>query len=269
MAGAAPRATLAGQLVLVTRPAGRADELQAALEADGARVIHLPLLAIEPLAADDPAHARLRGQLLDLDRYSRVIAVSVNAVEQGMAAISDCWPQLPLGIRWYGIGAATAAAFERWQVSATDPGGAMTSEALLALPEFAALAGERVLILRADSGREAMATTLRERGAQVDYAECYRRRLLYPQAELAAALSQRPTAICLNSGDTLAAFVGTLPGSAEAAQPDVEKLPDISLIMPSERVAAQARAHGFRHVIAAANAGTAATLDALRSTVNN
>ncbi|MDX9875077.1 MAG: uroporphyrinogen-III synthase [Spongiibacteraceae bacterium] len=251
-------APLAGELVLITRPVGRADELQAALEAEGARVIHIPLLSIEPLAPDEPASAVLRRQLLELDRYDRVIAVSVNAVEQGMEAITGLWPQLPVGIRWYGIGAATAAAFARWDVAATSPGGAMTTEELLALPDFADLNGERVLILRADGGREAMATAMRERGATVDYAVCYRRCRLRPEAELAAALAQQPTAVCLNSGDTLAAFVAALP--APSAQ-----WHDLRLVLPSERVAELARAQGFRRATAAVNAGTAATLAALRS----
>ena len=51
------------------------------------------------------------------------------------------------------------------------------SEALLALPELQAerVAGQRVLILRGDGGRELLAETLSARGALVDLVSCYRR----------------------------------------------------------------------------------------------
>jgi uroporphyrinogen-III synthase len=49
------------------------------------------------------------------------------------------------------------------------------SEALLALPQLVTVNGKKVLILRGDVGRELLADTLRERGAEVDCITCYRR----------------------------------------------------------------------------------------------
>lgn len=250
-----PDAPLQGRHILVTRPAGRADGLAAALIAAGARVTHQPLLLIEPLRepADAEACGRLRRLLLELDRYDRVIAASVNAVVHGFDWIGRYWPQLPVGIRWYGIGAATAAALADEGVRvAAPPTASMTTEALLAEPEFAALPGERVLILRGIGGRATLAEALTARGARVDFAECYHREAPLPDAAARAELSHSPfDAVSLNSGETLAHYAALTARR------------DLPVVVPSERVASAARELGFVTVAAAANAGDAATVAAL------
>ena len=49
------------------------------------------------------------------------------------------------------------------------------SESLLALPELGDVSGKHVVIFRGEGGRALLGDTLRARGAQVAYAECYRR----------------------------------------------------------------------------------------------
>ncbi|WP_296815495.1 uroporphyrinogen-III synthase [Thiobacillus sp.] len=49
------------------------------------------------------------------------------------------------------------------------------SEAVLALPQLQAVAGRQVVIVRGVGGRALMADTLRARGADVHFMECYRR----------------------------------------------------------------------------------------------
>lgn len=63
-----------------------------------------------------------------------------------------------------------------WRTSSPRPS-VSDSEALLELPEFAAqaVAGKKVLILRGNGGRELLAETLRQRGAQVCAVTCYHR----------------------------------------------------------------------------------------------
>ena len=60
------------------------------------------------------------------------------------------------------------------------PASGFNSEALLAEDEFRDMAGQRVLILRAQGGRELLGDTLRQRGATVGYLEVYRRILPQP-----------------------------------------------------------------------------------------
>lgn len=252
--------------VLVTRPSGRADALVTALAAEGFSVRHVPLLSVAPLdpVADADIYRRTQSLLMALDRYQRVLAISVNAVHFGVEWLAHYWPQWPLGVRWYGIGAATAEALRQYDIDAIEPGGNQNTEALLALPEFAALDGERVLILRGVGGRETLAETLRARGAQVDYAECYRR--LPPQlsATEATALWQPPAdAVCLNSAETLQHFWQLLPAPAQALYRER------AVIVPSERVAALARELGLRRIVVAANAGSAATVAALHQLIKD
>lgn len=249
--------------VLITRPAGRAESLCTAIAAHGGTATHIPLLAVLPLdAGQDVAICSATAACLRaLDRYQRVIAISVNAVHFGMPWIKNYWPCLPQHIAWYGIGAATNAALAEHGIatSAVAASTAMTSEALLAASELQHLSGERILILRGVGGREQLAAVLRARGARVDYAECYRRSEPVLNAQQRALLDAMAfDAICVNSNETLQNLWQCLSPAARALAAAC------ALIAPSERVAENARNLGFARVITAANAGTEATVAALR-----
>jgi len=62
------------------------------------------------------------------------------------------------------------------------------SESLLALPQLADMAGQRVLIVRGSGGRELLFDALTARGAQVQYAEVYARETAYPSLERKAEI---------------------------------------------------------------------------------
>lgn len=262
MATSEPDFDLAGLRVLVTRPAGRAEALIERLREWGAEVLHLPMLRIAGLDAErDAAIYQPNWQrLLDLDRYHKLIFISANAVEYGADWVEQCWPQWPVGQQIFAIGEATAAALAARGLTATGSGaGAMDSESLLALPALQSVAGQRIAIFRGVGGREALAETLRERGAEVDYLECYRR--LPPTVsseELQAALSEHAINCGVaNSGETLEQLSRLLP----VAHPFYSR----PLIVPGERVAVLAGKLGYARVFQADNAGTAATLEALHS----
>lgn len=58
-----------------------------------------------------------------------------------------------------------------------------SSEGLLELPEMQFLQGKRILILRANNGRDFFRKQAELRGALVSYVECYRREPLLYDAE--------------------------------------------------------------------------------------
>ncbi|MCX8016916.1 MAG: uroporphyrinogen-III synthase [Rhodocyclaceae bacterium] len=134
------------------------------------------------------------------------------------------------------------------------------SEALLALPAFADVAGLRVVIFRGDGGRDLFGDTLKSRGAHVDYVTCYRRvkPALDPAPLIRLWQEGRLDAITLTSSEGLRnlwEMVGKL------GQSWLKKTPTF---VPHARIAEQARDLGLARVIltAPADAGLIAGLNA-------
>ena len=244
--------------VLVTRPADRSAEFAAALTEAGAAVSLQPLLDIAPLSSPEHSEAmqKSRSLLMNLDSYQQIIFISVNAVHYGLDQIDQYWPQWPLGIQVYAIGAATAAALAERDIAVHHSAQAMNSESLLACADLQHISHSKILIIRGVGGREHLAEQLRQRGAAVDYAECYQRcKPDIDGGQLRSLLLQHSiNIVALNSGETLAHF-SDLMGEKALTYP---------VLVPSDRVADLARAQGYQTVIQADNAGTAASLVALK-----
>jgi uroporphyrinogen-III synthase len=162
---------LADTVVLVTRPAHQAQPLCALIEAEGGRAIAFPVLEIQDLP-DNSAVVRLVERL---DEFDIAIFISANAVTKAMDLILPRrdWPShLQIAV----VGARTAGALQEYGVMVDIcPEEKFNSEALLALPEMCAIKNKKVVIFRGEGGRELLADTLRQRGADIEYAEVYRR----------------------------------------------------------------------------------------------
>jgi uroporphyrinogen-III synthase len=232
--------------VLVLRPQPGADETVAALEEAGIAARAMPVLDIEAMP-DSPA---LRACVQDLDHHDAVIFVSPAAVRHGLRWIDRYWPQYPLRVRWFAVGARTAAELAAHGIRALVPDGDERAEGLLALRELQAGEVHRVLVVRGEGGRALLAEELAARGATVAFLEVYRRR---PRAVALPPLAQ-VRALVVSSGEVLEACLAT--GGAG--------LRTCPLVVPSERVAAGAREAGFTCVEVAAGAGPFATIEALR-----
>lgn len=178
-------ADLHGLRVLVTRPAHQAERLCRLIEQHGGKAVRLPTLAIAP--PRDPAAARRR--LTDVADTDLVVFVSRNAVNAAADLVGAAG--LAAAPRLATVGKGTAAELQAVTGRTPDllPKDRYDSEGLLALPALQTVAGWRVLIVRGEGGRERLAEALSARGADVTYAEVYRRT---PAATGIGALGPEP-----------------------------------------------------------------------------
>ena len=156
--------------VIITRPVGQGDALKERLEGKGAHVLHFPTIEIMPVTQEN----ELPRALEHLERYHYAIFISPNAVDYA-ASFTDL-SAMPPKLKVAAIGPGTARALmARGRKPDMLPRDGANSEALLRLKALNGVDGKRVLIVRGQGGRELLAETLEGRGADVDYAEVYRR----------------------------------------------------------------------------------------------
>jgi uroporphyrinogen-III synthase len=235
------KSALAGRHIVVTRPAGQAAHLAEALVERAAQPVLFPVLAIEEVADMTP----ILDAAIRLDAYGWAVFVSQNAVDKALAVIlaQRHWPA---SVRAATVGKSSEQALARYGIrDVVAPQERFDSEALLALPEFTDVAGQRVVIFRGDGGRDLFGDTLKERGAVVDYVTCYRR--VRPLLDVAPLLKLwhegRLDALTVTSSEglrNLYEMVGKL------GQSWLKKTP---VFVPHARIAEQAHAMGLMQVI--------------------
>jgi len=157
--------------VVVTRPQHQADNLCQQLAALGARVIRFPVIGIEQ--PEDPAE--LQAILARISDFDLAVFISANAVDQAIKCLPEQSQSLK-SLKIAAVGKASAKALKRHGLHVNIvPQGKFNSEALLQHSDLQQMQGQRVIIFRGDGGREYLADILQQRGAKVEYAECYRR----------------------------------------------------------------------------------------------
>jgi uncharacterized protein HemX/uroporphyrinogen-III synthase len=224
---------LEGRGIVITRPAAKAGELASLIEAQGARALRFPAIEIQEIPD---------WQIPALESFDLAVFVSPSAVHKVFERIPK-WPQ---GLRTAVVGGGTRRELERRglaDVLAPESGG--DSEALLALPAMQEVSGKRVVIFRGEGGRELLGEALTARGAQVTYAECYRRVL--PQAETGPLLEawQRGEvhAVTVSSAEGLDNLVELL---GAAGRPYLVRTP---LFATHDRIAEHAKQHAIAEVL--------------------
>lgn len=225
--------SLQGLRVLVTRPEHQAGPLCQLIERHGGVAVRCPTLLIREPQDWGPALA-----LFDrLATYDLAIFTSVNAVDRALPPIRERGG-IPPGLEIAAIGKATARALARHGIDhGLQPEHDFSSEALMALPRFQNVTGQRIVIIRGEGGRTLLAETLTARGARVDHAEVYRR--------------ERPTA----------ANVGTLLERWARGE--------IGAIVVSARTRQIAAEYGCRHLLLAREASDDAIAAALPGLMAN
>jgi uroporphyrinogen-III synthase len=247
---------LDGLTIVVTRPAHQAENLCQMIEAEGGSPLRFPVIDIRP-PADPTALAAI---LRQLDHYQMAVFVSANAVDFAYAAL-DTGSGLPQQLQRVAVGQATAKAMAKHgQPAQLIPPEPYNSEALLAMPQLQTVAGKRIIIFRGEGGREHLAESLKQRGAQVDYAECYQR--LTPTTDpaplTAAWKAHKLHAIAVTSNEALHNLVTLVGGS------QWQELAATPLVVISQRAAALAREMGFE---VAATVAEAASDEALLAAI--
>ena len=153
---------LDGAGILITRPRHQADQLANAIESHGG-IAHL-FPVIEILPGDTAA---IEAEVANLQTPDVTVFISRNAVRHGLPYAAG---------KIAAIGPATVDAL-RTAGTAVDicPDAGFDSEHLLAEAAFDDVADKTIRIIRGENGRDLLASTLKERGAHVDYVCTYSR----------------------------------------------------------------------------------------------
>ncbi len=248
---------LAGVHVLVTRPAHQAGDLCDLITRAGGTVSRLPVIEI----AGPPDPGAVEIILARLSAFDIAIFVSPNAVDQALALLEPRggWPGGP---RVATVGQGSAAALGRHGVRVDIcPKTQYDSEGLLAEPALNVVAGKRIVIFRGDSGRDLLAEMLRARGATVEYAEVYQRRVADGAGEgLRRIAAGAPVDVIVVTSNEGLHNLYRLAGESLR-----DWLTGRQLVVISTRAAALAAELGFTHTACVATAASdAGVLMALR-----
>ena len=235
--------------VLVTRPRQRAAGLQQKIEEAGGTALLFPAIEIsEP--SDGSGREYVRDHMAE---FSLAIFISPTAVEKTLAFIKE----IPAGIRLAAIGSRTASTAESMGRRIDIMPDGHDTEALLEHTALqpAQIAGARIVIFRGEGGRELLGDTLQARGAEIVYADMYRREPPASAGPLVQYLKDAD-AITVSSNEGLQNLYELAPDKADLVRH--------VLVVPGKRAFALAKKLGFSKIFEADNATDDAVVDALK-----
>ncbi len=156
--------------IAITRPVDQAKKLSALITEAGGTPILFPLIEITALSD----YSQFETVIKDIAEYDWAIFISSNAVQHAIPRLLKLG--IPSNLQFAAIGPVTAGELKAFGAEKVlVPKDKFDSESLLALPELNKVDGKKILLVRGVGGRDVLAETLRQRGAQVTFAECYRR----------------------------------------------------------------------------------------------
>ena len=238
--------SLAGLKVLVTRPAGQANALCESLIQAGAYPITFPTIEIVPIAKQN----WLKRNLAD---YDVIIFISRNAVAHFVAGLTESLPEHVL-LASVGDGSAESMRVHGLRVD-IQPEQSIGSEGLLAMPELDDISGKKIVIVRGNGGRELLAETLVQRGANVHYLEVYERVLPSPSV---AQCEQALTADCI-----VCTSVASVKNLSFLLQKSLKILFNKPMLVISERIKETAESLGFQAIFETKDASDNAVIEQL------
>jgi uroporphyrinogen-III synthase len=162
---------LAGKRILVTRALHQAGKLSDGLRALGAEPVEVPVLEIRPPASFE----QLDAAILNLADYDWLILTSANTVRALVVRAFELGTEFAqqVSLKVAAIGEGTAE-------EAGKAGLCITFVPVTSVAEsfveglVGGAAGQRILLARAEVGRDVIPNALRNAGAQVDVVDAYR-----------------------------------------------------------------------------------------------
>ncbi|MEO7432928.1 MAG: uroporphyrinogen-III synthase [Dokdonella sp.] len=237
-------APLAGACLIITRPVGSSASLRRKIASLGGTSLTLPGLTLRPVQHPQRAADQLRG-----------VRSGTDWIFSSPAAVRFAFqlaPDLPIseGAGVFAVGAGTRRSLARHAVDATTPTERSDSEGVLALAAFDHMVGRNVVLIGAPGGRDLIAPTLRERGADVVAIPVYERRPARLTQRHFDALQSAPAPwiTLVSSGEALANLMAQLPDTLKT------RLHHQVLVVSSARLEALAHEAGFEDVLNARSA---------------
>ena len=215
--------------VVITRPSHQTSEIKSLVNEHQGHPIEFPLLEIQSKSQNET----FQHTVLKLEDYDWAIFISSNAVQFGMPAVKHAFHTLPESIKFAAIGPSTQKALKLFDVhDVLIPEENFDSEGLLATSEMNDIQNKKIVIFRGEGGRETLAETLRARGAEVTYAECYVRSFPQTNLDLLKAFSEKIhiSAILITSSEACKEFVRL------SRQKNMDFLKDILFIVNHPRM---------------------------------
>ncbi len=202
---------LFGKRVLVTRSRNQASVLSEMLSREGAWPLEVPTIEIQSLEE----YAELDAALSKLPDYDWVVFLSTNAVEAVFERLEAAGRDARAfySARVAAIGSATATALLTRGISADFVPAEFVSESMADSLNERIVSGARVLLPRADIGRETLRDGLAAHGARVDDIIAYR--TVTPEkaaSRLSEVLSEGVDIATFTSTSTVRNLAGLLEG---------------------------------------------------------
>jgi uroporphyrinogen III methyltransferase/synthase len=205
--------SLKGKRVVVTRPAGQAEELVALLDASGALPVVFSAIEIVPpqeWGAVDRAIAQLRG-------YDTVIFTSVNGVSFFCRRMTESavGTEALNRLTVCAIGSRTAAELEDRGVRVDVVPEKFQAESIIDALRKIGIAEKRFLLPRAERAREVLPEEIRKSGGHIDVVTVYRTIVGSADRDTLVRLLQEKSidAVTFTSSSTVEYFVELIAGN--------------------------------------------------------
>ena len=242
--------------ILVTRPAGQAESLIKKLSSIGYSVSYEPMLEIQKIEPLTVGQSEISSHLT---YFQHIIFVSANAVRFGLPHILENEFIMDKRTVFYAVGSSTARLLREAEIDPISPLYDMSSEGLLELSSLKNVRGETIALVKGEGGRDRLAVTLSDRGAILVSLDCYRR--VFPMLtsrQVIEKIEDNQIEIAVfSSGEGLENFLSLI-------REEQVRLSQLTLLVPSDRVAKIARQAGWKQrLFVAKNATDESVIKAL------